>query len=57
MNEATLKKIYFNEIDDVIWVDKPTFATLVHFYLEGHPMEAEKIDITMFTHEKNCGNV
>ena len=48
MNEMTLKKIHFNEIDNVIWIDKPTFAVLVNFYLEGHPMEADKIDITVF---------
>ena len=56
MNEATLKKIHFNEVDGVVWIDRPTFATLVNFYLEGHPMEAEKIDITAFTHDKNSGN-
>ena len=57
MSLMTLKKIHFNEVDNVVWIDRPTFEVLVHFYLEGHPMEAEKIDITRFTHDKNCGNV
>ena len=48
MSEATLKKIQFNEMNGTVWLDKDTFSTLVCFYLEGHPLEVDKIEITVF---------
>ena len=48
MGEMTLKKIQFSEMNGTVWLDKDTFSVLVCFYLEGHPLEVDKIDITVF---------
>jgi len=35
-------------MNGTVWLDKDTFSTLVCFYLEGHPLEVDKIEITVF---------
>jgi len=48
MLPTILQKIYFSEMNGTVWLDKDTFSVLVCFYLEGHPLEVDKIDITVF---------
>ena len=51
-----LKKITFNHVDGIIWLDKETFEVLVNFYLASHHKEATKIEIAGFEHDGAEGN-
>ena len=53
----TLKKINFNHVDGMIWLDEETFKALVNYYLVGHPAEVDKIKITGYEHGGSEGNV
>ena len=48
VSPTVLRKISFTEVNGTVWLDKDTFSVLVCFYLEGHPLEVDKIEITVF---------